>query len=172
MKRVNLITGLLLLLTITACRPGPKEIMIGHDECAHCRMIISEKPYASQMVSTTGKTWAFDSIECLAAYELEENIEHDRIHSRWVPDFMKPEVWVNSDQALFLYSDVLRSPMGLNLSAYSSAEESTLQQAEYGGEVKTWLEVMELVNHHWLDGSGHIHEDHHAADNTPGEVLL
>ncbi|MCH8558011.1 MAG: nitrous oxide reductase accessory protein NosL [Balneolia bacterium] len=151
--RVNLILTLAFALTtLMACEPGPKDIMIGQDECAHCRMIISDKPFGSQMVSTTGKTWFFDSVECLAAYELTGGLEQDRIHSRWVPDFESPDTWVNAHEAHYLYSDQLRSPMGLNLSAYENRRHAEANQNSYGGEIKAWLGVMQLVNEAWLDG--------------------
>ncbi len=151
--RVNLILALAFaILFLAACEPAPKDIMIGHDECAYCRMTISDKPYGSQIVSTTGKTWFFDSVECLAAYELTDGLEQDRIHSRWVPDFENPDVWVNAQHAHYLYSEELRSPMGLNLSAYDSRADAEVNRNSYGGEVKAWRGVMELVNEAWLDG--------------------
>ncbi len=152
MKRVNHTLMLAAALILAACEPAPKDIMIGHDECAYCRMTISDKPFGSQLVSTTGKAWFFDSVECLAAYELDERVERERIHSRWVPDFENPDTWVNAHEAHYLYSDELRSPMGLNLSAYKDGRHAEANRNEYGGEIKAWRAVMELVNEAWLDG--------------------
>ena len=134
-----------------ACKPSPQPITIGFDECAHCRMIISEKPFGSQMVSTTGKTWFFDSIECLAAYEIAGSVETDRIHSRWVPDFLDPDTWVEVSDAWFLHSRELRSPMGLHLSGYASKEVATEKQHDYTGELLRWAEVKQLVQREWFD---------------------
>ncbi|MCH8569072.1 MAG: nitrous oxide reductase accessory protein NosL [Balneolales bacterium] len=156
--RVNLLLTALLFLMLQACEPAPKDILIGHDECAYCRMIISDKPFGSQIVSTTGKTWFFDSVECLAAYELDHRIEQERIHSRWVPDFENPDNWVNAWHARFLYSEELRSPMGLNLSAYQSETDAERNREAYGGELKAWRGVLELVNEAWLDGNGTLPE--------------
>ncbi len=156
MKRVNQALLAVAMLFLAACEPGPKEIMIGQDECAYCRMTISDKPFASQLVSTTGKAWFFDSVECLAAYELDERVETDRIHSRWVPDFEAPDTWVNARAAHYLHSEELRSPMGLNLSAYGNNEQAEQNRQSYGGEIKAWRGVLELVNEAWLDGRRNV----------------
>lgn len=151
MKKYHLLILFTAALLIAACEPKPQPITIGHDECAHCRMIISEKPFGSQIVSTTGKTWFFDSIECMAAYEIAGSVEQSRIHSRWAPDFINHDEWLAADDAWFLYSRQLRSPMGLHLTAYSNQENVREFQQEYTGEILRWAEVMQLVQREWFD---------------------
>lgn len=147
----TIIASLFLILILSACNPGPQDVTIGHDECAHCRMIISERPFASQLVSTTGKVWFFDSVECLAAYEIADSIEEGRIHSRWVPDFPNPDTWVPVHDAFFLHSSQLRSPMGLHLTAYSNETTAIEHQAEFEGTILDWQQVMTLTQKHWFD---------------------
>ncbi len=145
------IGSLFLILILSACNPGPQDVTIGHDECAHCRMIISERPFASQIVSTTGKVWFFDSVECLAAYEIADSIDEERVHSRWVPNFNNPEEWLEAETSFYLHSINLRSPMGLHLSSYKNKEDANEKQQEFEGEILNWDDVKLLTWREWFN---------------------
>lgn len=140
----------IMMLLITACEPQPQPIQMGEEECAHCNMMISEEPYAAQLVSSTGRHFSFDAIECMAAYTEDFDGE---IHSIWVRDFNNSGDWFDATQAIFLRSDELQSPMSVNLSAYNQQSEAEENQNEYGGELYTWDEVVHLVREQW----GHSH---------------
>src|SRR5690606_2679515 len=57
------------------------------------------------------------------------------------------------DDALFLHSEMLRSPMGANLTAFrSDAMTPAALVNSFGGVVMTWDEVLEHVR-----SSGHVH---------------
>lgn len=152
----NSIWGLAgLVLLLVACEPGPQEIRIGEQECDHCRMMISDEHFASQMVTQQGRNYAFDAIECMAAYvESEEGQRHD-IHSLWVPDFDNPEEWLPADEAVYLQSEELHSPMALNLSAYATERAAKRQQSRVSGKVIDWNEVRSLVHEAWSNGHQH-----------------
>jgi copper chaperone NosL len=135
-----------LALVLGACSDGPRDIQVGAEECAHCRMMVSEHSFATQLITDRGRPYVFDSIECMAEFlDAEEEIPQDRVRSLWVTDFNEPGRWLGVEDAHFLRSRDLRSPMGLNLSAYASESEARESQADFGGEVLTWTEVRELV---------------------------
>jgi copper chaperone NosL len=52
-----------------------------------------------------------------------------------VPDFLNRDEWIEARSAVYLHSETLRSPMGLNLSAYENREAAEEMQQEYGGEI-------------------------------------
>lgn len=140
---------ILLLSVIASCTRGPEQIHYGSEECAYCRMIISEPQYGSQLVTKHGLVYKFDSIECLAAYEMTGDVQDDHVHSLWVPDFPSGPVWVPASEAHYLHSETLRSPMGLSLSAYAEHDEAVLNQQQYRGTVIGWDEVKEIVKQEW-----------------------
>lgn len=143
---------LLIVVLVAGCAPdGPGDVQIGFEECAHCRMTISEAPFAAQLRTQQGRTYAFDSIECLAEYIME----NDAPRGLWLTDFTSPGSWVDAEEAVYLQSPNLRSPMGMNLSAYASAEDATTHQQQYDGDVLTWNEVLERVSER--GGHGHAH---------------
>lgn len=101
--------------------------------------------FGTEVVTQKGKTYKFDSIECMVSYDLKEEIAPAEIHSRWVTPFNKPGQLMEAGRALYLYSETLRSPMGMNLSAFESNEAAQQARQEYGGEIITLEQVHQLV---------------------------
>ncbi len=139
-------TRFLFVLTLVfgACQSGPQPIRYGHDACAHCRMTVLDKRYGAELVTATGKAHVFDSVECLAAYERENPPAGEGV-TRWVAPFDAPGTLVPAGEAFFLHTPALRSPMGLNLTAFSAATTPESARARWGGEVLDWDGVLRLV---------------------------
>lgn len=150
-----LATAVLLVLALAACEAGPREIHAGAEECAHCRMLVSETRFASQLLTDRGRGLVFDSIECMAEFLDEE--EDLRVRSLWVTDFERPGTWLPVDEAVFLQSQHLRSPMGLGLSAYADETAASRALREHGGELLDWAGVRALVEVSPVRGGGHGH---------------
>lgn len=130
---------IIVLLLLTGCQPTPEPILFGHSECAYCRMIVSEPAFGSRLLTTKGKTYVFDSIECLAAFEIKGEVPADRIHSRLVPNHSHPETSLDAGSAYFRQDTAVRSPMGLSIRA----------EATPTGVDLTWSDVLEVVAAEW-----------------------
>lgn len=147
-RRTRSITSALLVAlaaTLAACSPEPVPIVYGEDLCVHCRMVIMDDRYGSELVSRTGRVFTFDSIECMAAYVLAMDDTAD-VHSLWVTAFDDPGTLIPVADAIFLHSPTLKSPMGANLTAFRAAEltpEAAINS--FGGEVLDWAGARELV---------------------------
>lgn len=142
----SILHTILLLFTATAlisCEPGPRDIELGSEECAHCKMMITEAEFASQLLTNRGKAYFFDSIECMVMYEQKE--DDGNVHSRWVSD-LSTEEWIAAEEAHYLQSEKLKSPMGMYLSAHADESSAEEFQAEYLGELLDWNELVELVS--------------------------
>ncbi len=159
MRGGSILTILILSVTILfGCEPKPQPIQLGGDQCSYCRMMITEKEFGSQILNNQGRAFKFDSVECMAAYDVTEESENH--HSKWVPNFLEREQWLNAETAVYLHSETLRSPMGLFLSAYADRESAEKMREEYGGEIISYQEVKEVVKNEWLDKNekeGHRH---------------
>lgn len=131
---------LALAFLMAACSGGPAEIHYGSDECAHCKMMIAEPAFASQMVTSTGKAVKFDAIECMGDYRSEHPEEADGA-SFWVSDFNEPGNWLSLAEAVLIRSDEIRSPMGAGLLAVGSEQAAERHLAEYPGERIEWERV-------------------------------
>jgi copper chaperone NosL len=145
-----------LVVAVSACTIEPQPIHLGSEECSHCRMIITDRQFAAQALNTKGRAFNFDAIECMAEWvQAGETVPAAELHSLWVMDFADSESWVAVEDAVFLRSDEVRSPMGMGLSAHASSGSAQRYQAELGGELLSWAQVLELVGQH--RGHGHHH---------------
>src|SRR5690606_23270005 len=64
-----LIMGFIGLLGLQACgSDGPKPINYGKDQCAHCKMTVSDARFGCQLVTAKGRAYHFDDVQCLVAF--------------------------------------------------------------------------------------------------------
>ena len=159
----NIIIKLLLIAPaviffLAACEKSNKPVPInyGVDECAYCRMKITDPRYGSELILKTGKPYKFDSIECLAAFYIE-NKEKLPVGFLWVPDFLTKS-FIKAETAYYLHSKNLPSPMSLNISAHKTKENLKKVKEKYGGEELNWKDVLELVKKEWIEKK---HKHHH-----------
>ncbi|MBM4169805.1 MAG: hypothetical protein FJ215_11735 [Ignavibacteria bacterium] len=144
------------LLFASSCAPAPEPIAYGRDVCVFCKMLITEQQYGAVLVTRKGKNHKFDSVECMAAMVLQKTISRDEIHSMWTVSFDAPGTLIAVEDALYLHSPNLRSPMGLNASSYQTRSSAEEMHERYGGAVIGWQEVLRLVEVEWLPQWGGV----------------
>lgn len=146
MKTINLfLIALLPFFILFGCAQKPEPIKYGSDECEMCRMSIMDPKYGAELVTDKGKVYKFDSIECLLNYSLKNNMIGNENNSLLVTDFSKPEKFIDVKKSFYIHNNNVRSPMGLNVSAFGSVVDKKSFVDENGGEELTWLDVIELV---------------------------
>lgn len=145
---MRLLRSLLLLtsLALAACGPrGPAAIELGQESCGYCRMVVDDARFAAQLISARGKTHVFDSIECMASYDVANEKSGNAPRGRWVSDFRAPGSWLRAEDALYMQGIRSRSPMGYSLAAFAPASDTAALARELGGRVMRWNEVRALV---------------------------
>lgn len=124
---------------MTACsKPEPKPIVYGKDQCTACKMSISDAKYGAEIVTTTSKTYMFDSPECMLGWYAKSTIPQDNVHSLWVTDFIRPGELIDARIAFFLESSMFHSPMGMNYASFKTDEERLRAQYSYPGTARTF----------------------------------
>jgi copper chaperone NosL len=148
--------GLALALLAAACSQGPRSIQYGIEECAQCRMTIAEPRFAAQALSERGRSFGFDAIECAAAFVNAQGPDDVPLRSIWVADHADADRWLHVEDAFFVHSAALRSPMGGGLAAYGdrAAAEAAVRELA-AGEVLDWAAVVALVEREGRHGHGH-----------------
>jgi len=129
------------LIMLIGCNSGPKPIMYGNENCEYCSMTIMDDKYASEIITTKGKVYTYDSIECMLR-SLE--FYADDAESILVMDFKNPGTFIDAKAAVFLISPELPSPMGANLTAFKSAEDAT--ESGFKGTLYTWETIRLHIN--------------------------
>lgn len=142
-KIVKVIAVIGLLLLATACNQEPAEVHYDSDECAHCKMMITDEQFASQIVTDKGKALKFDAIECMAVYQ-RENADQFEGAILYVSNYNQPGNWLKVEEAQFVKSEVVNSPMGESLLAFPSKEEAQMHVSEWPGRLLEWAEVSQI----------------------------
>lgn len=143
-KSLKLFLGTIILLLTISCKVAPEPIEFGKDQCSFCKMNIVDKMHASQFVTAKGKQFKFDAIECMVNY-IDQNNE-DKIALLLVADYGKPGEMTDAETATFLITPAIKSPMGANLSAFSSKNIAEEIQQKNLGEIYTWETINQKLS--------------------------
>lgn len=114
---------------------GPAELVPDEDRCENCRMAISEKPFAGQVMTARGKALFFDDLGCLVVYAREKGLPDGS--TPYVVDFPSGQ-WIAAEQARFLWAKTLQSPMSFGLAAFRDDAGAERLAQEYPGRVLDW----------------------------------
>lgn len=145
----------LLLLLAVATFPlscsnhRPADIHYGEDQCSYCMMNIVNNAFGTELVSSKGKVFKFDSIECLSAFMQSKNNEEIGAHSLWITDFDNPGTFVALDKAFFVLSETQNSPMGLGLVGFRDPDHAKTFAGKTRGRIVSWDDVCTLVQRKW-----------------------
>jgi len=128
----------LLLVACGASEPRPVPIAWNEDICSHCRMAISQPELAAEAVGTAGRVEMFDDIGCLVEWLREPDAPEGL--TPFVTDRPTGE-WLRADEAVFVQSPELPTPMGYGLAAFADREAARSLARELGGSLLSWHEV-------------------------------
>lgn len=128
---------------LISCDIGPEPIDYGSESCAFCKMTIVDRQHASEIVTDKGRVYKFDAIECMINYN-DENPDQ-KVAMYLISDFKDPGEWVDATNATFLVSPKISSPMGANLSGFSSKENAQITQETFGGELYSWQSLRDFL---------------------------
>lgn len=131
-------------LVLSGCSKAPQKIDYGNDGCHFCKMTIVDKIHGSELISDTGKVFKFDATECMLNY-VDENKEL-LIGSLLTNYYEDPTQFLSAQEATFLISKKLPSPMGANLTAFKTKESAEKMLTEKGGELYSWEALKVYLN--------------------------
>ena len=140
----------LTLLLIAGCSSGPQPINYGTDLCVMCRMKIMDNKFGAEVVTKRGKTFKFDSDECLMGYMNTGTLKPEQKGRLLVIDYMNPGNFIDAEKAFYLHSEKVPSPMGANISSFKSFEEAQKIKISNGnvGEIVGWDAIQEIRKTH------------------------
>lgn len=129
LKYLLLLPGISLL--IVSCSTSPEPIRYGEDSCHYCEMTIVSQAHSAQAVSTKGKQFKYDAIECMVN---DLNSKETEMSIKQVADFRQPGNMIQVENAGFIINDSINSPMGANLAAIKTRQDG-------GGDLYTWSDL-------------------------------
>lgn len=108
-------------------------------------MGIQDSRFGGLILTKKGKSYKFDSLECLLDFEVKKLDKNEEVKTRYVFNTFKKGDLVNVEQAFFLKIPNMRSPMGLGIWASNSTQEILKAQSEHGGEVLNWSQLKVIL---------------------------
>lgn len=126
-----------------SCSIEQEKINYGKEGCHFCKMTIVDNQHAAELVTSKGKAYKFDAIECMINYMHKNETDASLL---FVCNYSNPGTLIPANTATFLISNEIPSPMGAFLSAFSSEQEAQSVQKEKTGSIFTWESIQKQIN--------------------------
>jgi nitrous oxide reductase accessory protein NosL len=140
--RLVIVAFALLAAACGANVTGPPDILVDRTACSHCGMFVSEPVYAAAYQVPGKEARVFDDIGCMLGALRGESSMPAGV---WVQDAAGGG-WLAADDATFVASSRIRSPMSGGLLAYADAAAAEKAAATYRGDVRHSLEELIATN--------------------------
>ena len=101
--------------------------------CSFCRMAISEKRWAAEVVDREGAVFKFDDIGCMVRY-LTERSSRERAAAIFVMDYPAGR-WLDAAAGLYVQSGEIPSPMSGGLAAFADRSQAAQLAAQRHGRI-------------------------------------
>lgn len=139
-KGVKAATLILPIIIISSCSPdGPEPIELNKDNCAHCKMTISEGHFAAELITTKGRVYKFDDITCMAAFKQENGDKEVKNH--YVHYYLGNNELIPAENAFYISGGTLRSPMAGNIAAFKTETEANEYLEKTNAEKTDWATI-------------------------------
>ena len=125
-------------IVLTACSSEPRAINYGSDMCEYCKMTVVDQQHAAEIVTNKGRVYVFDAIECMIRHLEEDRSDHAHV---LVNDYSTPSKLIKADEATYLISKGIPSPMGAFLTAFERKDAATTAMENKGGDLYSWKEI-------------------------------
>lgn len=134
--------GVFSSITFSSCsQDGPQAIRYGQDQCVYCKMTISDPRFGTQIMSTKGRAYNFDDLQCMIAFVKAGDLAESEIAEFYLPDYSNDNQLLPAKELFYLKSESLKSPMRGDIAAFKSPEDLEEVRKVHGGEVLTWEEL-------------------------------
>jgi copper chaperone NosL len=140
----NINTAALALLTclfLVACQIKPEPLRYGKDACHHCKMTLVDKKFGAEVVTTKGKIYKFDDVNCMLNFYNSSETPRENIEQILVIDFSQREKLIDAKSARYIKSDAIKSPMASNIAAFESDKDLRKMNAKWNGAQLRWEEL-------------------------------
>ena len=138
---ITLFISGLLTLSLSSCSTAPQPIRIGQDNCDFCKMTISDNRFGAEIITKKGKVYIFDDEHCIVAFLHSKKVTQQQIARIYFTDFTVPHQLINVEQAHFLQSPNLKSPMNGNIAAFSNEDSLNNIFPQFNGNKISWEEM-------------------------------
>jgi copper chaperone NosL len=132
---------LLLSFAICSCDSKPDAIKVGKDNCAYCKMTISNARFGAEVITKKGKIYKYDELHCIMRALEDSDLLQKNIQEIYLSDFCGNHKLVSSSAAYFLQSQELKSPMGGDIATFSNQDSLLSHLQKLNGKQVNWNQI-------------------------------
>jgi len=138
------VTALFSLLLLVGCETNKFEpvALTPEDMCAYCKMAISEKRYAAELIDSEGQALKFDDIGCMVNF-IKTRKNPAKFVAYFVMDFDERQ-WTKADDAYYVRSAELTTPMSGGIIAFKDQAKAKEAVDRYHGKVVRFEDLFNL----------------------------
>jgi len=140
------LSSLLLGILFSSCSSQPEPFRYGQDLCHTCKMGIIDPKFGGELITTKGKLYKFDDLNCMALFIRSGKVPQSQIDKMVVINYEKEQDFMDVQKSYFLLSPLLKSPMGGNTAAFASQEAAQKLNTEINGKIIRWIDFCEQVH--------------------------
>jgi copper chaperone NosL len=118
----------------------PIEIL-SEDMCSFCKMAISEKRFASELLTQDGEVLKFDDIGCMLRFRKSHG-HPESVVATFVLDY-DTRKWLKAEEAYFVKSKEFKTPMGGNVIAFKMGADAAASADRAGGVSLRYAALLE-----------------------------
>lgn len=139
--KIGILAIHLLLISLLSCTSssGPEPINFGKDQCAYCRMTISDPQFGAELITDKGRVSKYDAAECLVNDINESSPSYAKLYA---VAYNEPKTLKPVEELRFVISPDFRSPMGANLVAFSDTAQI---DEKYQSQIIDWNKLLETL---------------------------
>jgi copper chaperone NosL len=129
--------AIVLMLVLPACESRPRgPVPLERDDaCASCRMLISERRYAAELIDNPGEVYRFDDIACMLRFAHAHGISQSGARF-YVTDYASGNSWIDAGQAHFVgLKSSASSPMASGIVAFRDSGSAARASGQKEGSI-------------------------------------
>jgi copper chaperone NosL len=138
-------SAILTISLLTSCSVEPEPFNYGKDNCHLCKMMLMDSKFGAEILTKKGKIYKFDDVNCLTNFLDSKEIQEEGIKNIYFADFAKPNTLVGKENAYFLQSEEIKSPMSSGIAVFSSKEDLEKNREIFNGKALNWNELSERI---------------------------
>ncbi len=141
---MKFLTFIIAAFSIMACAIEPEDIHYGKDSCDLCKMTIVDTKFGAEIVTSKGKIYKFDDVNCLVQFMTSGKVKENDIAHLLVIDFSKPEKLIDAKTAFYVSAESVKSPMASRVAAFADEKISNEYQQKWEGKPLTWSDIKKM----------------------------
>ncbi len=135
-----------ILIFLASCATEPQPLTAGKDACNFCQMPVADTRFGAEIITGKGKLYKFDDVGCMNNFRKNSLNSTEKITHMYAVIYTDSQKLLEVNQAIFLKSPALHTPMNSGVAAFESQDIATSFLQNFPGEILTWDQLQQKLN--------------------------